>query len=110
MTKEILYTSALDENGDTICINDAEKGRTYYCPICKGKFILRKSGKTGKLKSLNLFMEKSHHSCAIRVYSGKLRTDQVVLPSGKKYHLCSIPYYMLSRLDEVIESLSCPLP
>ena len=48
MTKEILYTSALDENGNTIYINDAEKGRTYYCPICKGKFILRKSGKTGK--------------------------------------------------------------
>jgi predicted AAA+ superfamily ATPase len=63
-----------------------------------------KSGKTGKLKSLNLFMEKSHHSCAIRVYSGKLRTDQVALPSGKKYHLCSIPYYLLSRLDDVIES------
>ena len=64
-----------------------------------------KSGKTGTLKSLNLFMEKSHHSCAIRVYSGKLRMDQIVLPSGKKFHLCSIPYYMLSRLDDVIESL-----
>lgn len=48
MKKEILYTSALDENGNTILINDAEKGRTYYCPECKGKFILRKSGKTGK--------------------------------------------------------------
>ena len=62
-----------------------------------------KSGKTGKLKSLNLFMENSRHPYAIRVYSGKIRIDQIQLPSGKKYHLYSIPYYLLSRLDEVIE-------
>lgn len=62
-----------------------------------------KSGKTGKLKSLNLFMEKSHHPYAIRIYSGKIRVDQVQLPSGKKYYLFSIPYYLLSRLDDVIE-------
>lgn len=48
MTKEILYTSALDERGNLILINDAEKGSTYFCPECKGKFILRKSGKTSK--------------------------------------------------------------
>ncbi len=62
-----------------------------------------KSGKTGKLKSLNMFMENSHHPYAIRVYSGKSRIDQIQLPSGKKYQLCSIPYYMLSKLDDVIE-------
>lgn len=62
-----------------------------------------KSGKTGKLKSLNLFMENSHHPFAIRVYSGKIRMDQIQLPSGKKYLLYSIPYYLLSRLDDVIE-------
>jgi len=62
-----------------------------------------KSGKTGKLKSLNLFMENSPYSYAIRVYSGKIRIDQVQLPSGKQYHLCSIPYYLLSKLDDVIK-------
>jgi len=62
-----------------------------------------KSGKRGKLKSLNLFMENSHHPYAIRVYSGKIRIDQIQLPSGKKYYLYSIPYYLLSRLDDVIE-------
>lgn len=62
-----------------------------------------KSGKTGKLKSLHLFMENSHHPYAIRVYSGKSQIDQIQLPSGKKSYLYSIPYYMLSRLDEVIE-------
>ena len=62
-----------------------------------------KRGKRGKLKSLNLFMESSHHSYAIRVYSGKIRIDQMQLSSGKQYYLYSIPYYLLSRLDDVIE-------
>jgi uncharacterized protein len=62
-----------------------------------------KSGKTGKLKSLNLFMEDSPHGYALRVYSGRLRIDVLRLPSGKTYHLCSIPYYLLSRLQHVIE-------
>jgi hypothetical protein len=48
MNKEILYTMATDENGDLIHIDDAIKGSRYYCPLCKGEFILRKSGKTGK--------------------------------------------------------------
>ncbi|MGD9160850.1 MAG: AAA family ATPase [Desulfobacteraceae bacterium] len=64
-----------------------------------------KSGKTGRLKSLNLFMEKCHHPYAVRVYSGKSRIDRIKLPSGKHYHLFSMPYYMLSRLDEAVEQL-----
>jgi len=48
-------------------------------------------------------MENSRHPYAVRVYSGKIRIDQVQLPSGKKYHLYSMPYYLLARLDDVIE-------
>ena len=65
-----------------------------------------KSGKTGRLKSLNLFMENCHHPYAVRVYSGKLRIDRIELSSGKKYLLQSIPYYLLSELDTVIERLA----
>lgn len=62
-----------------------------------------KSGKTGKLRSLHLFMESSPHTYGIRVYSGRLQVDKVKLPSGKTYHLCSMPYYLLSRLNEVMQ-------
>lgn len=48
MDKEILYTTAIDKNGDLIQIHNAEKGMDYYCPLCKKEFILRKSGKTGR--------------------------------------------------------------
>jgi uncharacterized protein len=54
---------------------------------------------------LHQFMDNSQHPYALRVYSGKIRIDQIQLPSGKKYHLCSIPYYLLSRVDDVIERL-----
>ena len=62
-----------------------------------------KSGATGNLKSLHLFMEACPHPYAVRVYSGKPRVDPVQLPSGKTYRLYSIPYYLLSRLVEVLE-------
>ena len=61
-----------------------------------------KSGKTGKLKSLNLFMEICNHPYAVRIYSGKSRIDRIQLASGKIYYLYSIPYYLLPRLDEVL--------
>jgi len=64
-----------------------------------------KSGKSGKLRSLNLFMEKSDHPYAIRIYAGKSRIDQIQLASGKVFYLYSIPYYMLPRLDEAINHL-----
>lgn len=48
MSKEILYITAIDKYGNLVHINDAEKGKRYYCPSCRKKFILRKSGKTKK--------------------------------------------------------------
>ncbi|WDN87638.1 uncharacterized protein BuS5_00606 [Desulfosarcina sp. BuS5] len=69
-----------------------------------------KSGKVGKLKSLNLFMEKSNHPYAVRIYSGINRIDQIELPSGKIFYLYSIPYYLLSRLDEAINRFITSFP
>lgn len=46
--KEILYTTAIDKNGNLIHIDHAQKGVSYYCPLCKNEFILRRSGKNGK--------------------------------------------------------------
>jgi hypothetical protein len=62
-----------------------------------------KSGKAGKLRSLNLFMEKSNHPYAVRIYSGKSRIDPIKLPSGKRFYLFSMPYYLLPRLDDAID-------
>ena len=65
-----------------------------------------KSGTYGKLKSLFIFMEKSDHPYALRVYSGENRIDRIQLPSGKTFYLQSIPFYFLPRLDDVIAQLT----
>lgn len=44
----MLYTIALNKKGELVQIDDAKKGVQYYCPSCKNKFTLRKSGNTGK--------------------------------------------------------------
>lgn len=48
MPKEILYTTAIGENGELLHIDNATKGSRYHCPLCRGEFVLRKSGRTGK--------------------------------------------------------------
>ena len=45
---EILYVAAFDKNGVLVKAKDAEKAEAYFCPECKEKLILKKSGKTGK--------------------------------------------------------------
>jgi predicted AAA+ superfamily ATPase len=65
-----------------------------------------KSGSFGKLKSLSIFMEKSNHPYAVRIYSGKNQMDKIQLPSGKEFFLYSIPFYLLPRLEEVITKLT----
>jgi ssDNA-binding Zn-finger/Zn-ribbon topoisomerase 1 len=46
--KEILYVAAFDKNGILVKAKDAEKTGEYFCPECKDKLILKKSGNTGK--------------------------------------------------------------
>jgi len=46
--REILYVAAFDKNGSLVKAKDAVKKEDYFCPECKEKLILKKSGKTGK--------------------------------------------------------------
>jgi len=46
--KELLYITAFDKNGVLVKAKDAEKTEDYFCPECKNKLLLKKSGKTGK--------------------------------------------------------------
>jgi uncharacterized protein len=61
-----------------------------------------KSGTTGKLKSLHLFMEQAPHSIAVRIWSKPFGTEQVKTPNGKEFKLLNIPFYLVSQLEEII--------
>ncbi|MBL0287922.1 MAG: ATP-binding protein [Bacteroidetes bacterium] len=58
-----------------------------------------KSGKEGKLKSLHQYMLDAPHNMAIRFYGGKLQLSEVTISPEKKYHLLSLPYYLVSQID-----------
>ena len=63
-----------------------------------------KAGKVGQLRSLMQFMETENHDCAVRLYAGALQWDTVETPSGKKFRLLSLPYYLSSKILQYLES------
>lgn len=64
-----------------------------------------KSGHSGKLKSLHLFMDKAPHEYAVRIYAGKMNLEIVTTPGGKKFSLISLPFYLAGRIIKVLENL-----
>lgn len=65
-----------------------------------------KSGKTGKLKSLFVYMETSPVDIAIRLYAGEFSVDQLQTATGKAFTLINIPYFHASKIDAYIQWFS----
>jgi predicted AAA+ superfamily ATPase len=64
-----------------------------------------KSGATGALRSLHQYMELSEERVAIRLYAGERRIDTVDTPSGKRYQLYSLPYYLAGNIRKILDFL-----
>jgi uncharacterized protein len=62
-----------------------------------------KSGETGRLRSLHLFMDNAPHQLAIRLYAGPFKIDQISTPSGKPYRLLNLPYYLAGQIEQYLE-------
>lgn len=67
-----------------------------------------KAGKSGTLRSLHQFIDRCSHAYAVRLYSSSFKLTNEITPSGKKYKLLSLPYFLISNiysyLDWMIES------
>ena len=61
-----------------------------------------KSGSIGKLKSLIQFIERAPHPYTVRMYAGKFSIEEHSTPSGKKFFLMNLPYYLGTRLADYI--------
>lgn len=61
-----------------------------------------KSGATGHLKSLLLYMDETEVSLAIRLYAGEYRKEELVTPKGKTFTLLNLPYCFAGKLREYI--------
>ena len=64
-----------------------------------------KSGATGTLKSLHVFMDRSPLNYAIRFYAGKRQIDQLKTREGKTYYLLSLPYFLSARIESYLDWL-----
>ncbi len=74
----------------------------------KGKLIPVevKSGASGKMRSLNIFMNLSDLSLAVRFYSGKLSISKEKTIEGKDFTLINLPFYLCSKLENYLEYIS----
>ena len=62
-----------------------------------------KSGATGRLRSLQRFIEDSGQNIAVRFYGGRFQVDELQTPSGKKFRLLNLPHFLTSDLPRYLD-------
>ncbi len=63
-----------------------------------------KHASSGRLRSLQQFIDNAPHSFAVRVYSGKYKTEDIVTISGKKFKLINLPFYLVGQIENVLNT------
>ena len=61
-----------------------------------------KSGSSGSLKSLRLFMDESKNDFAVRLCGNIMNVEKITTPAGKKVRLLNIPYYLAGQVGKII--------
>jgi uncharacterized protein len=61
-----------------------------------------KSGATGRLRSLHLYMDSAPHNLAVRIYSGALNIETITTPTGKNFKLLNLPYYLTGQIEKYL--------
>ena len=61
-----------------------------------------KSGKSGSLRSLHQFIERTNHAYAVRLYGGKFTIEEAITPGGKPYLLMNLPYFLGTKIPEYL--------
>jgi uncharacterized protein len=61
-----------------------------------------KSGATGKLKSLHMYMDKAPHKMAIRFCASKLNITKIITSVGTEYYLLTLPYFLVCKINDYL--------
>ena len=61
-----------------------------------------KSGATGKLKSLHMYMDMAPHKMAIRFCASKLNITKIITPVGTEYFLLTLPYFLVCKINDYL--------
>jgi predicted AAA+ superfamily ATPase len=62
-----------------------------------------KAGKTGSLRSLHQFVDRSPHGYAVRLYAGTIQKAEISTPAGKTFTLLNLPYFLAGKIDQYLD-------
>ncbi len=62
-----------------------------------------KSGATGTLRSLAIFMDMAPHNMAVRLYAGEILLSTITTPEGKTVNLLNLPYYLVAQIEKYLQ-------
>ncbi len=62
-----------------------------------------KSGSSGKMRSLKIFMNIHDNKLAVRFYSGKYSSSIESNVTGTKFKLLNVPFYLCSKLNDYLD-------
>lgn len=65
-----------------------------------------KNGHNSRLRSLLMFMQQSPADLAFRIWSGPYSVDDVRTPEGRQFRLVNMPFYLIRRLPDIIDTLA----
>lgn len=83
--------------------NNSNAEVDFLLPTSYGMIPIEvKSGATGHLKSLLLYVEESKIPLAIRLYAGEYRREELETPNGQKFTLLNLPYCFAGKLQEYV--------
>jgi predicted AAA+ superfamily ATPase len=83
----------------------ASSAEVDYLFSYKGKLvpIEVKSGATGTLRSLAVFMDLAPHNIAVRLYAGEILISTITTAGGKTVNLLNLPYYLVSQIEKYLD-------
>jgi len=101
-SKDVPSLKADYESLLTSYLDDADKyarNPSYAIPVKV------KSGQTGALRSLHMFVNDSKHPYAVRLYEGGYAITDSRTPEGKPYKLINLPYFLSGRIRNYLDLL-----
>ena len=106
---EILATNRYSKSNPVFWVREKEGSSAEIDYILKYKSTLIpvevKSGKTGTMKSLHLFMDNCKYDLAIRLFRGEVSVSDICTPKGKPFRLLNLPYFLGGKLKEYLDKL-----
>jgi predicted AAA+ superfamily ATPase len=107
ITQELISLNSLNDKIPNFWVREKKQSSAEVDLVYRYKNMIIpievKSGSTGSLKSLHLFIENADHPYAVRVFAGEFKIEEHKTQSGKNYFLMNLPYYLGAKIPDYIE-------